>query len=165
MKTLYIVRHAKSSWDHPDLADFDRPLAERGENDAPRMGAKLKEYKQFPDLVVTSPAVRALTTAKIICEAIGFPVESIITNRKVYHADPEALLEIIRNIPDGKNCVMLVGHNPGLMYFVNNLVDQEIENLPTCAIIRVELKITHWVDTRWGCGKMISFDTPKSLKA
>lgn len=163
MKTLYVVRHAKSSWDHPDLADFDRPLADRGENDAPRMGGRLKEYKQFPDLVVTSSAVRALNTAKIISKAIGFPVESIITNRKIYHADSETLLEIVRKFPDEKECVMLVGHNPGLTYFVNKLIDQDIENIPTCGIIRAELKITRWGSFKWGCGKMISFDTPKSL--
>src|SRR3954467_9846057 len=99
MKTLYLVRHAKSSWENHDLADFDRPLNERGVSDAPRMGRRITEYKQVPELIYSSPAVRALSTAKIIAATIGYPEQSIVTDKKVYHTDADTLLEIIRKFP------------------------------------------------------------------
>jgi len=163
MKTLYLVRHAKSSWEDSALADFDRPLNARGVSDAPRMGRRITEYKQAPELIYTSTALRALTTAKMIAAAIGYPEQSVVLDKKVYHADPDALLDIIKKMADDKECVMLLGHNPGLTQFANALLDQTIDNIPTCGVIRAELKITLWKGARWGCGKMISFDTPKSV--
>ncbi len=163
MKTLYLVRHAKSSWEDPDLADFDRPLGERGVSDAPCMGRRIAEYKQFPQLIYASPAVRAISTAKMIAAAIGYPEQSITTDRKVYHTDPDALLEIVKKFSDDKECVMLVGHNPGLTQFANALLGENIDNISTCGVVRAELKISSWRNAKWGCGKLLSFDTPKSI--
>jgi phosphohistidine phosphatase len=163
MKTLYLVRHAKSSWEVPDLADFDRPLSDRGVSDAPRMGRRITEYKQSPQLIYTSPAVRTLSTAKIIAAAIGYPEQSIVADKKIYHTDADSLLDIIKKFADEKECVMLVGHNPGLTQLANALLDETIENIPTCGVIRAELKITLWRGAKWGCGRLISFDSPKSL--
>src|SRR4051812_29209603 len=144
MKTIYLVRHAKSSWENSQLADFDRPLSERGVSDAPRIGRRITEYKQVPELIYSSPAVRALTTAKIIAASIEYPEASIVTDRKVYHSDSDSLLEIIRKFTDDKQCVMLVGHNPGLTQFANALLDATIDNIPTCGVIRGQLNITLW---------------------
>ncbi|HWA35718.1 MAG TPA: histidine phosphatase family protein [Cyclobacteriaceae bacterium] len=163
MKTLYLVRHAKSSWEDQGLADFDRPLSDRGVSDAPRMGRRITEYKQHPQLIYSSPAVRALNTAKIIASAIDYPEQSIVTDRRVYHSDADALLDIVRKFADDTECVMLVGHNPGLTQFANALLGETIDNISTCGVVRAELKITSWRAAKWGCGKLISFDTPKSI--
>jgi phosphohistidine phosphatase len=162
MRILYIVRHAKSSWDDERLADIDRPLNDRGKTDAPNMGNKIKAYQQLPVLICASPALRTLTTARVIAGVIGYPEQSIVTDKKIYQSDADGLLEIVKKFPDDKDCVMLVGHNPGLTSFANALLDETIDNIPTCGVIRAELNITLWKGAKWGCGRLISFDTPKS---
>ncbi len=163
MKTLYLVRHAKSSWEDSDLEDYDRPLSDRGVSDAPRMGRRITEYKQVPQLIYSSPAVRALSTAKIIASGIGYPEQSIVTDKKIYHAEADTLLEIVKKFPDEKECVMLVGHNPGLTLFANALLGETIINIPTCGVVRAELKLSQWRTVKWANGKLITIDSPKSI--
>src|SRR6478735_7572769 len=103
MKQLIIVRHAKSSWDNPLLADFDRPLNKRGETDAPRMGKRIKERKIIPDLVISSPAERALSTCKVFCNAFQFPVERIQIEKKLYHASEEQIISVLKTVKDHPN--------------------------------------------------------------
>jgi Phosphohistidine phosphatase SixA len=165
MKKLYIVRHAKSSWDHPALSDFDRPLNDRGNKDAPRMGKRLKEKRIFPDVMLTSPAVRAFETCKIISTTLNFPIGKIQTDRKLYHADEDQILSVIRNLKDLKDdeeVVFLFGHNPGLTEFANLLVNESIDNIPTSGVVGAELKIKFWKDASFGCGEMLFFDFPKN---
>jgi phosphohistidine phosphatase len=164
MKTLYVIRHAKSSWDELELNDFERPLNERGKRDAPRMGVRLKLKKVLPDVIIASPAKRALSTAKRIAKVIGFEKDKIKTDRELYHANEEAILSVLRAIKPKHNIAFVVGHNPGLTDFVNTLRNDEldIENIPTCGIAVFEIDIDSWEQLQWGGGRLTSFDFPKS---
>jgi len=164
MKTLIVVRHAKSSWDDPELSDFKRPLNDRGERDAPRMAKRLKEKDFCIDAVVSSPAVRALTTCHVFADVLKFPRDQVHEIKELYHAGDEIILSAVKKIGDHAKVAMLFGHNPGLTDFVNNLLDEDIDNVPTTGIICCKLKIEKWSDAKWGCGKMEFFDFPKKEK-
>ncbi|MEO1054867.1 MAG: histidine phosphatase family protein [Bacteroidota bacterium] len=163
MKTLYLVRHAKSSWADPSLSDFERPLNGRGKRDAPVMGGRLKRRGIMPDLMLSSPAKRAFKTCKVIAKEIGYPKESIVRDRAVYHADEDELLEIMQQQDDKYESIMLFGHNPGFTYFANELAHTEIDNIPTCGVFACELNIEQWSELRFGTAKMLFFDYPKKL--
>jgi phosphohistidine phosphatase len=162
MKTVYLIRHAKSSWDDEDLADFDRPLNDRGEKDAPRMGKRLHDRAVVPDVIYSSPALRAITTAKIIAEHIGYAAKNIKADRRMYNADEDMLLEIMNSVPDGNNCIFMVAHNPGITAFANALFTQSIENIPTTGVVAGELNINSWRSAKWGAGNQLFFDYPKA---
>jgi phosphohistidine phosphatase len=165
MKTLYVVRHAKSSWDDPEKADFDRPLNERGKTDAPRMGKRLKEKDVHPNVIIASPAKRARSTAKRIAREIGYAKENIKTDRALYHAGEAIILDVIRQVKPKHDVLMIVGHNPGLTDFVNALMDESsnpIDNIPTCGIVAFTFQTDDWKKIDWGKGKMLFFDYPKS---
>lgn len=162
VKTLYIVRHAKSSWEDPALSDFDRPLNERGKHDAPRMGKRLKERDVVLDLMISSPAKRAYATGKKIADVLSFPHEKINQEEKLYHASEDRLLDIIHKIKDHYDSVMIVGHNPGLTDFANSLVDSNIFNVPTCGIVACRLNVDSWKDVHWGKGELVFYDYPKN---
>lgn len=163
MKTLIVVRHAKSSWDDAELSDFNRPLNERGERDAPRMAKRLKEKGIAIDTVVSSPAVRALTTCHVFVEVLGLQKGVIQTMKELYHAGDEVILGVVRNLKESKenDVAMLFGHNPGLTDFVNNLLEEDIDNVPTTGVVCCKLKIEKWSEIMWGCGEMEFFDYPK----
>jgi phosphohistidine phosphatase len=163
MKTLYIVRHAKSSWDDSELSDFERPLNERGKRDAPDMGERLHERGLKPDGVISSPARRAFSTAKRICKVLGFNKEKIRTDRRLYHADDEMMLSVLREVKSDLNVVMFFGHNPGLTDFVNSVAGEEmnIDNVPTCGVVAFSFEVNSWSDVNWGTGKLLFFDYPK----
>ena len=164
MKTLYIVRHAKSSLDVPDISDFDRPLNERGKRDAPRMAKRLKEKRVNPYLMLSSPAKRALSTCKRFAEVLGYGKDKIKTERSLYHADEDGILAVIREVKDKHHVLMIFGHNPGLTDFVNQLSNQDnfIGNIPTCGIVSFTFNVDHWQDIDFGKGRFIFFDFPKS---
>lgn len=166
MKKLYLIRHAKSSWDNLAIDDFQRPLNGRGIKDAPRMGKRLKERSLTADLVLSSPAKRALDTCLIITKILGFSKEKINTDKRLYHASEEELLRIIRELKDHANDeeenVLLFGHNPGLTNFANQLLNEHIQNIPTTGIVAASLSIKKWQEVDWGCGKLLFFDFPKS---
>ncbi|MEQ9593404.1 MAG: histidine phosphatase family protein [Cyclobacteriaceae bacterium] len=164
MKRLYLVRHAKSSWENLELRDFDRPLNERGERDAPRMGRRLKEREITPDLMLSSPAERALTTCKVIADIIGYQQSGIKTDKRIYHANEDQLLKILSEVNDKYKSVMLFGHNPGFTDFANLLFGEHIMNIPTCGIVAGKLKIESWKQVSPGCGKLEFFDFPKKNK-
>lgn len=161
MKTLYVVRHAKSSWENPDLDDFHRPLNHRGEKDAPKMGKRLKEKHHKPQLIFSSPAIRAFSTAQTIAAELNIPATQVRKEQNLYHAGEDTLLEVIKNIPDDAHCAMIVGHNPGLTEFVNDLLDEDILNIPTAGVVLGQLSISSWKDAKWKCGKLLLFDYPK----
>lgn len=161
MKTLYLIRHAKSSWEDLDLSDPERPLNERGQRDAPRMGKRLKEKEVTPDLMLSSPAVRALITCQVIAGVLGYPEENIQTDKRLYHADEDDLLAVLRELNDNLDMVLIFGHNPGLTVFANSLLNEHILNVPTCGIVCGQLKIKSWKDSKPGCGKLEFFDFPK----
>jgi phosphohistidine phosphatase len=162
MKTLYVVRHAKSSWDNPLLDDFSRPLSKRGERDAPHMAKRLKEKRVVLDLVLTSPAHRTFATAKQMAEVLGYAESKIKTNPGLYHASDSSMLDILKSTDDKYDTVMVVGHNPGLTDFVNALMNQAINNVPTCGIAACQLNIQSWGELTWKQGKLLFYDYPKS---
>ena len=144
MKTLLILRHAKSSWRDAGLADHDRPLNKRGLRDAPRMGRLLRQEDLLPDLIISSSAVRARKTAQMVIEAMGYDGELRLA-RELYAAEPEAYLDTLQSLPDGFERVMVIGHNPGLEELLE-LLTGDWQRLPTAALAQVELDLGTWQD-------------------
>jgi phosphohistidine phosphatase len=143
MKTLLILRHAKSSWSNSALADSERPLNARGERDAPRMGELLRELQLVPDVIISSDAVRAHATAEAVAWAAGYTGEILLEHR-LYLAGPGDITELLRTARVGKaDTVMIVGHNPGLEELVAQLTG-ELHDLPTAALVQVLLPIHRW---------------------
>jgi len=159
MKTLYLVRHAKSSWKYPDLDDFERPLNRRGRESLMLMGEFLKK-KVTPDLIISSPATRAAMTARIIADMIHYPIEKILYSEIIYLSDEDVLLHVIQDINDDVKEVMLIGHNPALTDLGNYISDQQISNIPTCGIFCVELNISSWINIGERRGKLKFFEFP-----
>ena len=168
VKSLLLVRHAKSSWDQPGLSDFDRPLNDRGKRDAPAMGKRLKERGIQPALILSSPAKRAVSTSKRLADAMGHDRTKIKADPTLYHADEEDILTVVRGLERKLTSVMIVGHNPGLTDFVNSLNrNQEpvILNIPTCGIVAFSFPIDEWKTIALGTGKFDFFDFPKRYPA
>ncbi len=164
MKTLILVRHAKSSWDDDNLPDRFRPLAERGERDAPVMGARLAAQGVEADLILSSPATRALSTAEALAEEIEYPVEEIVTDERIYGADPSELLQIIRRLDPALGCVILVGHNPELTELVNDLSPVRVDSLPTCAVVTLEYRADRWDRVGDNHPSRMDLDFPRKKK-
>lgn len=161
MKTLYLVRHAKSSWDNPLIDDFSRPLNERGQRDAPNMAKRLKEKKVVLDLLLTSSAVRTLITAQEMAKALNCEHHKMKARAELYHASPEKILAVLQQVDEQFDVVMLVGHNPGLTEFVNHLTDLAIDNVPTCGIVAFQLNIKSWKAFEMKEETMLFYDYPK----
>jgi len=161
MKLLSLVRHAKSSWKHSHLGDFERPLNKRGERDAPRMGRRFASVEPPPDLILSSPARRAARTAQLIGEAIGYDAGRIRFDRALYLATPAEMLGVIQALDDRLVHVALVAHNPGLTDLCDVLARAEIDNVPTCGIVRMSLAIDSWRGASQKCGTLLDFDYPK----
>jgi phosphohistidine phosphatase len=161
MKTIYLVRHAKSSWKFPSLDDFERPLNKRGRKNVPFMGKILKKLKVTPDLVISSPANRAAMTARIIAAAINYPLENIVYSEAIYEFSEDALIRVINQIDDSVNSSMVVGHNPAINGLANYIGDQPISNIPTCGVYCVDLDISSWAKIYEHCGKLKFFEFPK----
>ncbi len=160
-KRLTLLRHGKSSWRDPDLADFDRPLNKRGKRDAPMMGQRLAKIGYAPDLVLVSPALRTRLTARIIAEQLGVDQRKLSFDHGIYLADVHELISLLRSIEEQWKDVLLIGHNPGITDLANYLVDGCIENVPTCGIFSVTLPISHWRDLEETTGGLLFYDYPK----
>jgi len=161
MKTLYLVRHAKSSWKYPNLDDFERPLNKRGRRNAPFMGKILKALKVAPDLVISSPANRAATTARIIADTIGYPLEKIQYSETIYGSSEYELIHAIQQVDNAINQAMLVSHNPAITGLANTIGDTNISNIPTCGVCCVNLNISSWAKFGDQRGKLQFFEFPK----
>lgn len=159
MKTLLVLRHAKSSWDYPELSDFDRPLSKRGEAAAPFMGELMNSKGLEPDLIVSSPAKRARTTAEKAADAGGFeaPVE---LDERIYGAGANTLAYIIAGFDDGAETAMIVGHNPGFEDLVGALTGER-PRFPTAALAVIDLDISVWSETESGKGRLRNLYIPK----
>ena len=164
MKKIYILRHAKSSWNDQTLSDFDRPLNERGKRDAPQMGSKLAELSITPDLILSSAAKRAYATAVVIADKISYPKTLIEKRQDLYLASANKILKKINFVDDTHKSVMIVGHNPGLTDFANNLGQLQVANMPTCALVAIEFNVDEWQAVHWGLGKNLHFEYPKKGK-
>lgn len=143
-RRLLILRHAKSSWADDSLDDWQRPLNARGERDAPRVGEWLVQESLLPDLIVTSDAVRAETTARAVAAAAGY-TGTITLSPDLYAASPDAIVDVVRRIPDSARTAMVVGHNPGLEDLVGRLTGDRVD-LPTAALVHISLPVDHWRD-------------------
>jgi phosphohistidine phosphatase len=146
MKSLFLIRHAKSSWDTPGLRDFDRPLNERGLHEAPMMAQLLLQKGFKPDLLVSSPAKRAISTAKFFAHTFGIQDEAIVRQPSIYEASVRDILEIISNLPDAADVVLIFGHNPTFTDVANRFADDFIDNVPTAGIVYMESDAERWAE-------------------
>jgi phosphohistidine phosphatase len=144
MKTLLLIRHAKSSWDTPSQKDYDRPLNDRGHHDAPAMAERLLDKGVEIDAFISSTANRALTTAKYFAKAYNISDHDIIKVHELYEAPYDIFYEVIRKADDAFNSIAIFGHNPGITAFANDLTATKIDNMPTCGIFAVRAEIKKW---------------------
>lgn len=164
MKTVIIVRHAKSSWDDHTITDFERPLNERGKADAPRMAERLKEKQKHIDAFISSPAKRAKKTATIFAKEYGLDKDEVILKDALYHASENVFYDVISQLPEDLKTIALFSHNPGITDFVNMLTDQvRVDNVPTCGIFAVSFK-GEWQSFKDAPKQFLFFDYPKNGK-
>lgn len=163
MKTLYLLRHAKSSWDDPDLKDFERPLAARGISDLPLMAERFVARNARLDCIICSPAVRTKTTAKMFAKQIGFPSDEIGSNPELYFAGSNMFLKAASLLDNEYESAMLVGHNPAITEFVNEMAGSDIDNIPTCGLVQLLLPIDAWSEIEFSKAELVGFDYPKKL--
>jgi phosphohistidine phosphatase len=161
MKTLVIIRHAKSSWDNPLLSDFDRPLNDRGKEDAPEMAKRLQRTKITPGIWLSSNAKRAYSTAKRFADVFGVDHSEIQQLDELYHASDSRLLETVHSIPAKHDVAFLFGHNPGLTDFVNQVSNLRTDNIPTCGV--VVLQLPSWKKAGHEPAELLLYDYPKNL--
>ncbi len=160
-KELYLLRHAKSDWSGIAVSDFDRGLNKRGMRDAPLIGDVLSKKGVLPKLVLSSPAKRAKKTASIICEKIGYSLETIVYEPLIYEASTNRLIDIISKVDDSVSNLMLVGHNPALTYLINYISDLNLDNLPTCSVVGISFEISSWQDFGTKKGDILFYEYPK----
>jgi len=162
MKTLLLMRHAKSSWKDSNLADHERPINKRGQKDAPRMGSILADRELVPQMLLSSTAVRARQTAEAVLDSSGFQGEVTYLDR-LYLAEAEEYIAVLRELPDDIERVMVIGHNPGLETLLQ-LLSGLIESLPTAVIAHLALPIQHWSElTSETNGEIVDVWRPKEL--
>jgi phosphohistidine phosphatase len=160
-RTLYLLRHAKSSWKDAALRDFDRPLKGRGRDAAEQIGKRLASEKPQPVLVVCSPATRTRETAEIVLKHSHIKAD-VTFERRIYEASLRDLLHVVSEIPDSKEAVMMIGHNPGFEELLAYL-SGEHRQMPTCALAKIRLAVASWKGIKAGEGTLASFITPKEL--
>lgn len=160
MKTLYLLRHAKSSWDDPGLADFDRPLNSRGLKAARFIGRLMFERGIKPDRIISSPAKRAAQTAALVGEAAELP--NFELDDRIYDASSPTLFNLLSEVPDATQSILLVGHNPGMQELITAL-SGESHSIPTAALIRLSLGIDRWPDLGLNTGTLDYIIRPKDL--
>lgn len=159
-RRLLICRHAKSSW-QPGLSDFERPLNKRGNRDAPEMGRRLAQRGIRPDLIMTSPAARALATAVHYASHVGYPVDRLEHNSLQYAATVEVLIDLLQDVEPQVQTLFLVGHNPESTILANILGGLAIDSLPTSGIVALEFSLAGWGDLTAGKGDLLFFEYPK----
>ncbi|MEO9869367.1 SixA phosphatase family protein [Ekhidna sp.] len=161
MKTLYLIRHAKSSWAF-DLSDHDRPLGRRGRRDVVKMGQHLSKNQLKPEVIISSTASRAFYTALHICDQMGIDEGHIRLQKTLYHAGPSEILQVIK---DSSSCERLAifGHNPGFTSTANALANLEFDNVPTCGIVGINFNVKYWKDVNFGEGILSFFYFPKEI--
>lgn len=162
MKTLFIMRHAKSSWKDPRLDDHRRPLNKRGKKTAPTMGQRLKEKGVQLDVIVSSDARRAVDTAASVAGVLGLSSEDIREMPELYHASPDRILDIVKAFPDHWKQVMLVGHNPGLTELANRYLSPPIASIPTAGIVELRFESLLWREIEPACLGLSWLDFPKN---
>lgn len=161
LKRIYVVRHAKSSWEDLSLADIDRPLNKRGKRDAPFMAAMCKSKGYVPDLLVSSNANRARSTAECFKREFGFAKEQFVLEASLYHAPEDMYVEVCFGLDEDVRSVMLFGHNPGITYLANSVGEKYIDNVPTSGVLVIDASIDQWNALDLSNCKLIDFIYPK----
>ncbi|MBC8051735.1 MAG: histidine phosphatase family protein [Sphingobacteriaceae bacterium] len=162
MKQLLLVRHAKSDWNSEAQSDFDRPLNKRGQKDAPEMAERLLNKHIIPQLIVSSPALRAFTTAKHFADALGIDKTQIQLEPAIYEASADTLLNIINGLDNKYDFIALFGHNPGITNLALNLCDTQVFDFPTCGMMLIEFPFEDWKLISKDTGEEKLYDFPKS---
>lgn len=163
MKTLFLIRHAKSSWEEEGLPDFDRPLNERGKKDVPGMAEKLLKHSLPPQLIITSTAKRARKTAQLFAKEWGFAEEQLLGKPDLYLCGPLTFEDLIAQAPDKADRLAVVAHNPGITEYANLLCEKvRIDNMPTCSIFAVSADCTTWKDFAHAKKTFLFFEHPKA---
>ena len=165
MLTLFLIRHAKSSWKDDSLSDKDRPLNKRGKNDALLIGKELKKRNESAVLMISSPAKRAFKTAEKIAEETGYKTGKIETSEKLYMAGYNDFVDVIRGIHIDNKKVFIFSHNNGITDFANEISGSDIENIPTCGAVKINFDIKRWKDIKDSHGKLEYFIYPKMFKS
>lgn len=164
MKTLYLLRHAQSSWDNPQVRDFDRPLNAQGLQDTPEMVVKLRNLLQRQDetlsAIISSPALRTRTTAEIFARAFDVQPAQIIFDPQIYLASSGRLLQLVRRIDDEAAVALLVAHNPALTDFASAMSSSPIDDIPTCGMVTLQLDAEHWSQADFGKARLLGVDFP-----
>lgn len=161
-KQLILVRHGKSDWATGGISDFDRPLNHRGHKNAPEMAERLLKKKLVPQLITSSPAKRALTTAKHFADIWQMPQQDIQEELSIYEANTTALLKVVNGLNNEFDRIALFGHNPGLTDFINYLADAHIYNMPTAGLVVINFPFDDWASVSLHTGTLFLFDAPKN---
>lgn len=165
MRTLLLLRHAKSSWDDTGAPDHIRKLAPRGRRDAPRIAARLAEFGPKPELIVSSHAMRARETARLVAQGLGYPESGIRYERRIYLKGPQGVTAVVAEQADEIERLMIVGHNPDFTHLANALArDLDLDNLPTCGVVGIEFDCASWRDVAADDGRVVYLDFPKNKK-
>lgn len=162
-KQLILIRHAKSEPRNAGLCDFNRVLNEIGVTNARQVAKNLLKLKTKPDFIISSPAVRALTTAKIFGDKWGISEQNIEQEKAIYEANEYNLLKLINSFNDEHNCIALFGHNPGISNLANLLCNKHVYNLPTCGVVVLQFSFESWNLISTNTGNILLFDYPKNL--
>jgi phosphohistidine phosphatase len=161
MRTLYLVRHAKSSWKHPELSDSERPLNKRGKRDAPEMGKLLEARNEIPELMISSPAKRAFSTARRFAKKLKYPRTKIVKKKQLYMGSSEDFIDTISRAENKFKSLMIFAHNPGITEFANEMSGESINNIPTSGVVRIDFDIEDWKDIGGAKGQLKFFEYPK----
>ena len=162
MKSLFLLRHAKSSWDNPQHSDFERPLSKRGISDAILLSKYIQKHSISFDLILSSPSERTQSTLDLVLSSLN-PIPSTVFKESIYHASASALSQLIKEQDEEINNVLVIGHNPGLHILTESLTDESIIKFPTCAFAKLT-NFNHWKDLDAGILDLESLITPKELK-
>lgn len=164
MKTIYLIRHAKSSWENHRLSDFERPLNKRGMNDTKKIGQELNQLDFNPEKIIASTSVRTTATIQLLCEHINYNFKNVEFNSTLYHPSRENFMRILEDLPDELESVALVSHNYGISEFADYLTENFMEAMPTCAVVCIELDIDSWKEIVRGLGTTKWYIYPKMLE-
>ncbi len=164
MKTLYLVRHAKSSWDSPNLTDFERPLNDRGRKAAPLMAKYIFDKGILPQRFVSSEAVRAISTARLFADKMQYAQKDIDQDSRIYNSTSPELLKVIQSLDDNYNSIALFGHDTSITVTTEELSNQRFLHFPTCGVAGIQLNVNSWADVKEGCGQLLFFYFPKGVQ-
>ena len=163
-KSLFLVRHAKTQRDSIDGRDFTRELADRGLRDASMVGAYFKKNGFTIDMLISSPAARAIATAELLADQIGFPSEKIHTNEELYMASVRTFLQVVNQLRNDWDSVMITSHNPAVTYLAENLSGADIGDMPTSGIAEIKFTVDNWAEVSQGTGELGLYLTPRMIK-